>query len=172
MKTEPLFLAYQDGGKQFSADRQPLTARGITYLIKTVTRNAGLAEGTAYCFRRGAANDVCRFFSRPSFFFISYRDDLSQYEVILGKEFSEQLLTHTPGGSLHFYSENTANVNIVGARLNELPIPMDANKEVTPSNATSSCPHICVPLGYFEQQNSNRSRSPGCYLSPPNQEIE
>lgn len=59
MLDEPLFLAFQEGGRHFSSPQKPMGARNITAFIKVVTENAGLPPGTAYCFRRGAANDVC-----------------------------------------------------------------------------------------------------------------
>ncbi|KAH9474671.1 hypothetical protein JR316_0013135 [Psilocybe cubensis] len=45
-----------------------------------------------------------------------------------GKDVAETLLTHIEPGSHKFYSSETAAFDLTGMMLNELPIPLDANK--------------------------------------------
>jgi hypothetical protein len=41
--------------------------------------------------------------------------------IVVGKEAAELILIHQSDGELHSYSRNSANIDLVGTRLNALP---------------------------------------------------
>ncbi|KIM43874.1 hypothetical protein M413DRAFT_9764 [Hebeloma cylindrosporum] len=102
MKDEPLFLALGPRGKAFAVPQRTISAKGVSDGIAASAESAGLPPGTAYNFRRD-------------------NGDTGSMGVVLGKEVAELILVHQSDGQLHHYSRNTANVDLVGARLNELP---------------------------------------------------
>jgi hypothetical protein len=67
-----------------------------------------------------------------SFFvsFCSSPHDDPQMGIVLGKETAELILVHQLDGQLHSYSRNSANINLTGTRLNELPEPHAPNVQV------------------------------------------
>ena len=60
--------------------------------------------------------------------------------IIAGKEAAEQLLVHTSSGSLHRYSVNTDNLDVVALYLNEMPEKHSKNVKVWPCILTSNTP--------------------------------
>ncbi|KDR84788.1 hypothetical protein GALMADRAFT_217850 [Galerina marginata CBS 339.88] len=150
MLQEPLFLAINGGGHGFRSPPDPIGANSISMMCSKLCMNAGLAASSVYAFRRNGAK---------------------HYSIAMGKELAEMMLVHAAPGALHFYSDNTANVDPVATMMNELPVPHNQNvmhllhKNIFNSRAVQVA-HLFLKRGKKDDENDATAST----VAPRNQQ--
>ncbi|KAJ7219539.1 hypothetical protein GGX14DRAFT_560624 [Mycena pura] len=96
---EPLFCKTKPGGRGLDTS-SPMMSKGLSEVTTAMAQAAGLLGGSAYCYRRNAANVVAN---------------------IMGKDATEMVLAHRRPGSLHHYQVQATNMELTALMTGEQP---------------------------------------------------